>query len=154
MPMLWTNMSGRILGIVNLAAAASLLFLAPGCAQLPFGHRAESDAVSPADAAAPAPIAGVSVTVTRGTPSALSQTTTMPGSAADGSADSQKVTSPVVLSEPAVPDQGGAVVPVMATVPAPTIPLGASGVVNAEMNKFIFHSPAERVQYEKAAAPF
>jgi hypothetical protein len=42
----------------------------------------------------------------------------------------------------------------MATAPVTTIPVGASGVVNAEMGKFIFHSPAERVRYEKAASRF
>jgi len=48
----------------------------------------------------------------------------------------------------------GAVVPVAATIPATTIPLGAAGVVNAEINKFVFHSPKERARYEMAAARF
>jgi hypothetical protein len=147
-------MGGRILSIICVSAAASFLFLASGCAQLPFGHRPESDGVSPADAAAAAPIAGASVAEIPGALGSLSQITTMPGSGADVSADSHKVMSPVALNEPAVSGQGGAVVPVRATVPAPTIPLGASGVVNAEMRKFIFRSPAERVRYEKAAARF
>jgi len=58
--------------------------------------------------------------------------------------------APVALSAPAYPSAaGGAVVPV-----ATTIPLGASGVVNAEINKFIFHSAAERAEYERASARF
>ena len=152
--MLFTKIAGRVLGIVGTAAAATFMLLAPGCAQLPFGHRPEADAVNPVDAAAPDPVPGASVTEAGSAPRTLSQTTTMPGSAAELSADSRTVTSPMKLSEPAVPGQGGAVVPITATVPATTIPLGASGVINAEMNKFIFHSPEERVRYEKAAARF
>jgi hypothetical protein len=85
---------------------------------------------------------------------ALEQISVMPGGASEVSADSRKVASPVVLTAPTVPIQGAAIVPVMATAPETTIPLGASGVVRAEMNKFVFHSPAERAQYEEAAARF
>jgi hypothetical protein len=55
----------------------------------------------------------------------------------------------IPLGAPTVSAQTGAVVPV-----ATTIPLGAAGAVNAEINKFIFHSPKERAQYEVAAARF
>jgi hypothetical protein len=167
--MLWTKMVGSVFGIVGVAAAAFLMISAQGCAQLPFGHQPDSDAVSSAgstaalaDAVAPGgrasstagAAADPSVSQSGATVEALAQTTTMPGSASEVSANSHKVVSPVVLTTPTAPVQGGAVVPVMAVAPVTTIPLGASGVVSAEMNKFVFHSPVERARYEKAAARF
>jgi hypothetical protein len=55
----------------------------------------------------------------------------------------------VVVGTPTVPSQAGSIVPV-----ATTIPLGAASVVNAEINKFIFHSPSEKARYEQASARF
>jgi hypothetical protein len=171
-----TKMLRRILGAVGPAAAALFLFLAQGCADLPFGHRPESDAAAPGDNAVTkadtssvgptaansgnmtptAVVAGSSMPESGATIGSLAQTTTMPGGPSDTSADSRKVSSSMMLTGPAtVGDSGyprptgGAVIPV-----ATTIPLGASGVVNAEINKFIFHSPQERAQYERASARF
>jgi hypothetical protein len=166
----------RILGMVGAATAASFLLLAPGCADLPFGHRPESDAASSPDPATAktdtssvnsgaansgnmtptAVIAGSSMPESGATAGSLAQTTTMPGEPSDTSADSRKVSSPMMLAgsapvgSSAYPGPNrGAVIRV-----ATTIPLGASGVVNAEINKFIFHSPKERAQYERAASRF
>jgi hypothetical protein len=157
-------MVGRVLGMAGVAAAALFAISAQGCAQLPFGHQPESDAVGSADVTATQADAGaLNATGTVADSSAsqsgaavetLSQTTTMPGSASEVSADSRKEASPVVLTTPTVSVQSGAVVPAMATAPVTTIPLGASGVVGAEMKKFVFHSPVERERYEKAAAQF
>jgi hypothetical protein len=145
--------------VLAAAAAASLLCSAMGCAQLPFGHQSDSDTVSAT--AAPVPIAGTAVTESNTAPLPLSsttgilvQTTTMPGAGSDVRTDPHKVVSPVVLATPSAPVQGGTVVPAMVTAPVTTIPVGASGVVSAEMNKFVFHSAAERARYEQAAARF
>jgi hypothetical protein len=157
-----------ILGMIGAAAAASLVFAVQGCANLPLGHRPESDAVSPADlatmradAASLNAAAGSAATTTptaviavasmpeSATTGALSQTTTIPGGASDRSADSSKLMSAVLLGPPMVSGKTDAVVPA-----ATTIPLGAAGAVNAEINKFIFHSPKERAQYEVATARF
>ncbi len=150
----------RALASLTAASAAWFLFSAQGCAQFPFGHHADADTVS-VTAAGPAPVAGTSVTESNAAPGTLTQTTgmlaqttTMPGTASEVSAEARKVVSPVVLTAPAAPVQGGAVMPVMISAPVTTIPVGASSVVSSEMNKFIFHSPAERAQYEKAAARF
>jgi hypothetical protein len=161
--MWWMKMVGRS-GICIIATAASIVLAAQGCAQLPFGSHAEADKVDQSAAAATSSgtadvsstrVSGGTTAVAPGsTVGSLSQTMTMPGGAAELSADSRKVPSPMKLSEPTVSGMGGAVIPVAAIAPATTIPLGAAGVVNAEMNKFIFHSSAERARYEKAAARF
>lgn len=111
--------------------------------------------------AATVPIAGAAVTEANAPPitvfqasGTFAQTTTMPGSADEVGIDSRKVVSPVLLTTPPTPIQGGAVVPAMVTAPVTTIPVGAAGVVSAEMNKFVFHSASERALYEKAAARF
>jgi hypothetical protein len=158
--MSWMKIVGRVVGMIGAAAAAALLISLQGCAQLPFGHSSEPDAVSSADPPDSTSSASAPVTASPSTPEpsaavgALAQTTTMPGNASEVSADSRKEVSPVVLTTPTASVQAGAVVPVMATAPVTTIPVGASAVVNAEMNKFAFHSDAERTQYEKAAAQF
>jgi len=152
-------MIGRALAVLAVVAAASFVVSVQGCAQL--GHHAEADATSPANATPPAPIAGGAVTEFNAAPVTLTQTTgtlaqtvTMPGTASEVSADSHKVARPVALTPPPLIAQHGAAMPVTVSAPVTTIPVGAAGVVNAEMNKFIFHSPAERVRYEKAAARF
>lgn len=159
--MWWMKKAGSGSGIFATAAAAVLLLSAGGCAQLPFGQHADADVIDPpaVTATSGSPAVPAKLNFTDSVVSAyapvtgtLSQTTAMPGSATEPSADSRKFVSPVVLTEPAM--QGGAIVPVVAVAPVTTIPVGAAGVINAEMNKFIFHSAAERARYQKAAARF
>ena len=162
-----TKMVERVLGQVGVAAAISLLFFSvQGCANLPFGHNVDPPAAT-ADVSSVSsndPTAASSNSVTPGSGAlggSLAQTTTLPGDAPETSAESSNGSPPmrlgvsVPLAAPATqaasatPSPHGAVIPV-----ATTIPLGAAAVVNAEMNKFTFHSDQERVLYQRAAARF
>lgn len=77
---------------------------------------------------------------------ALVQTLAMPGTTPN--VKSEVIPAHLALRVPATPPAAG-VVPAVTT-----IPVGASGVVKADMKKFIFHSPEEEARYNRAAAKF
>lgn len=144
-----TKRSGRTLGI-STTGALLLLFL-QGCARLPFGNHAEG-AAADASGVPPQTIAGTSVTES-GVGLSPSSTVTISGVPALP----KKIVTPIPPNGPA--PQGGQIgeaahTSPLAPNPVTTIPVGATSVVNAEINRFVFHSAAERAIYEKAAAGF
>jgi len=141
-------MIGRWSGIVAAAAAASFLSSAQGWAQSSIGQTIQPAANDSTSGTTPVTVAGATIPGLPTSTGALSQTTTMPGTAPEASAVSATVPPPMVLGTPATPPAQSAASAIT------TIPQGAAAVVKAEVRKFIFHSPAEKARYDRAASLF
>jgi hypothetical protein len=140
---------------ILVAVSVAFLLCAQACSQLPFAHSAAPDAI-PDDPIVSAAAPPTAMVADAGSPQggALVQTLAIPGTAGEVTPAHLALGIPAnsaasgVVPATGVPSTGG-VVPVVTT-----IPIGANGVVKAEVKKFVFHSHAEEVRYNAAAAKF